>query len=112
MLLAPPNAFLLLVTFSSGPAPSLVVTSAVPLFPPTPSLRHAEFFASVISQGNVALVSLWTGVLSCIDMEIEKEKEAKRRRSSVAAFSINEEGKRLVFKDNFNIKWVQEIVSI
>lgn len=80
------------------------MTSSLPLTPPTPSLRQAEFFASVISQNTVALVSLWVGVLSCIEMEVEKDKDAKKRRASTVAMDVEEEGRRLNFKDNFNIK--------
>ncbi|WRT69742.1 uncharacterized protein IL334_006733 [Kwoniella shivajii] len=102
VLLAPPSAHLLLLTYSPSPSPSLIVTSSIPLNPPTPSLRQAEFFNSVIAHQNVALVSLWVGVLSCIEMEIEKEKDAKKRRASTADMEI-EEGRRLKFRDNFNI---------
>jgi DNA damage-binding protein 1 len=57
----------------------------------------------VLSQGNVALVSLWTGVLSCIELDFEKDKEAKKRRASNVVVDENKEG-RLVLRDNFNIK--------
>jgi hypothetical protein len=42
-------------------------------------------------------------------MEVEKEKDAKRRRSSAAIPEGElEEGKKLLrFRDNFNIKWVE-----
>nr|WVH01967.1 DNA damage-binding protein 1 [Naematelia aurantialba] len=103
VLQAPPNAHLLLVTFTSTPKPSLVVTSTLSLTPPTPSLRRAEFFVGVVSQGDVALVSLWVGVLSRIGMEIEKDKEAKRRRASIASTAAEDDSKVLVFTDNFNI---------
>jgi DNA damage-binding protein 1 len=96
VLLSPPNAQLLLVTH--GPS-GLSVAAATPLVPPTPSLRQAEFFSSVLCQGNLAVVSLWVGVLSCIEIEVDKD---KRRRSSVAGGS----DKKLRFRDNFNIKWV------
>lgn len=104
VLQGPPDAHLLLVTYVPG-NPALVVTSSIPLTPPTPSLRQAEFFTSVIPQDNVAIVSLWVGVLSCIELEVEKDKDAKKRRASV--IGIEEEGKRLKFRDNFNIKWVE-----
>lgn len=72
-----------------------MVTSAMSLVPPTPSLRRAEFFTSVISHESTALISLWVGVLSCIEMEVEKE---KGRRESVITDG------RLMFKENFNVK--------
>ncbi|WVF68077.1 hypothetical protein IAT40_002840 [Kwoniella sp. CBS 6097] len=103
VLLAPPTSHLLLITFSAQPFPSLTVTSSVPLTPPTPTLRQAEFFNSVIAHDRVALVSLWVGVLSCIEMEVEKDKDAKKRRGSTAGMDVDDEGKRLLFKDNFNI---------
>ncbi|WWC92848.1 uncharacterized protein L201_007809 [Kwoniella dendrophila CBS 6074] len=105
VLLAPPSAQLLLVTYQTSPSPSLIVTSSITLTPPTPSLRQAEFFTSVIAHENVALVSLWIGVLSCVEMEIEKDKDAKKRRASTVDtdMSSNDEGKRLIFRDNFNI---------
>nr|XP_018260261.1 uncharacterized protein I303_07178 [Kwoniella dejecticola CBS 10117]OBR82419.1 hypothetical protein I303_07178 [Kwoniella dejecticola CBS 10117] len=102
VLTAPPSAHLLLITYSASPTPALIVTSTIPLNPPTPTLRQAEFFTSVVSQGNVALVSLWIGVLSCIEMEVEKDKDARKRRASAAGMEV-EEGKRLQFRDNFNI---------
>ncbi|ORY34709.1 CPSF A subunit region-domain-containing protein [Naematelia encephala] len=103
VLQAPPNAHLLLVTYTSTPTPSLIVTSSLPLTPPTPSLRQAEFFVGVISQDHVALVSLWVGVLSRIGMEVEKDKEAKKRRASIAHNGVEDDSKVLVFTDNFNI---------
>ncbi|OCF33570.1 hypothetical protein I316_04642 [Kwoniella heveanensis BCC8398] len=103
ILLAPPSAHLLLITFSPSPNPALTVTSSIPLTPPTPTLRQAEFFTSVIAHSRVALVSLWIGVLSCVEMEVEKDKDAKRRRASAAGMDVDEDGKRLLFKDNFNI---------
>jgi DNA damage-binding protein 1 len=99
VLLAPPNAHLLLVIFTSTPTPALVIAASLPLTPPTPSLRQAEFYTSVIAQGNVALVSLWVGVLSCIEIDVEKDKDRKRRPSEVRP-----ETKPLTFRDNFNIK--------
>lgn len=71
-------------------ADGLVVTSSLPLTPPTPSLRRAEFFSKVITCDTTALVSLWIGVLSCVELELEKE---KRKVTD-----------RLVFKENYNIK--------
>lgn len=65
------------------------------LVPPTPSLRRAEFFTSVIAHETIALVSLWVGVLSCIEMEVEKEKGKKKGTGSDG---------RLVFKENYNLK--------
>ncbi|WWD20338.1 hypothetical protein CI109_104814 [Kwoniella shandongensis] len=103
VLLSPPQAHLLLVTFTASPAPSLIVTSSIPLTPPTPSLRQAEFFTSVLAHDKVALVSLWVGVLSCIEMEVEKDKDAKKRRASAAGMEVDEDGRRLKFRDNFNI---------
>ena len=107
VLLGPPNAHLLLLTYQTEGTPSLVVTSTLPLSPPTPTLRQAEFFTGVISSGNVALVSLWVGVLSCIEMEIEKDKDkdsSKRRRSSAVAPAVSGREQKLVFKEHFNIK--------
>lgn len=104
VLTSPPNAQLLLLAYLPGPKPTLTVTSSISLTPPTPSLRQAEFFNAVISQGNVALVSLWTGVISCIELDFEKDKDAKRRRSSVAADESGSEGRRLKIQDHFNIK--------
>ncbi|WWC95424.1 hypothetical protein V866_002287 [Kwoniella sp. B9012] len=104
VLLAPPSAHLLLLTYSTSPTPSLIVTSSIQLTPPTPTLRQAEFFTSVIAHQNVALVSLWIGVLSCIELEVEKDKDAKKRRASTAGdINMVDEVKRLIFKDNFNI---------
>ncbi|OCF61827.1 hypothetical protein L486_01489 [Kwoniella mangroviensis CBS 10435] len=104
VLLSPPSAHLLLLTYSTSPTPSLIVTSSIQLTPPTPTLRQAEFFTSVIAHQNVALVSLWIGVLSCIELEIEKDKEAKKRRvSTTGDVNMVDEGKRLILKDNFNI---------
>ena len=80
------------------------MTSAIPLTPPTPSLRQAEFFAAVISHESIALVSLWVGVLSCIEMEAEKDKDAKKRRASAIGVEAEEEGRRVKFRANFNIK--------
>nr|XP_019009308.1 uncharacterized protein I206_05956 [Kwoniella pini CBS 10737]OCF48089.1 hypothetical protein I206_05956 [Kwoniella pini CBS 10737] len=102
VLTAPPSAHLLLVTFSPSPKPALIITSSIHLTPPTPTLRQAEFFSSVVACGNVALVSLWIGVLSCIEMELEKDKDAKKRRASAIDMEIDER-KRLQFRDNFNI---------
>lgn len=104
VLTSPPNAQLLLLAYQPGPKPSLSITSSISLVPPTPTLRQAEYFNAVISQGNVALVNLWTGVLSCVELDFEKDKEAKRRRSSVAADESEGEGKRLKIQDHFNIK--------
>lgn len=93
-----------MLKYAPSPQPSLVVTSSTPLIPPTPSLRQAEFFTSIICHGNVVLASLWIGVLSCIDIELEKDKDVKRRRSSVAKFEKTDQEKRLVVVENFNIK--------
>ncbi len=35
---------------------------------------------------------------------MEKDKDAKKRRASTVAMDVEEEGRRLNFKDNFNIK--------
>ena len=80
------------------------MTSSIPLTPPTPSLRQAEFFASIISHESVALVSLWVGVLSCIELEVEKDKDAKKRRASAIGIEPEDEGRRVKFRANFNIK--------
>ena len=102
LLLGPPNAYLLLLTLQTDPQPKLIVTSSISLTPPTPSLRPAEFFSGIIAQDNVALVSLWVGVLSCIEIEVEKEKKGRRKSSvmEVEGGAVNP----LVFKEHFNIK--------
>ena len=83
----------------------MVVTHDTPLSPPTPSLRQAEFFRSMIVQGTTLLVSLWVGVLSCIELEVEKDKDLKRRRSSVAVPpSDTVPDKRLRVRETYNIK--------
>ncbi|EIW71360.1 hypothetical protein TREMEDRAFT_71141 [Tremella mesenterica DSM 1558] len=74
VLIAPPNARLLLIRYNALPTPQLVVTSSIPLTPPTPSLRLAEFFTSVIAKDNAVLVSLWVGVLSCCEIAAVKGK--------------------------------------
>lgn len=103
ILTAPPSARLLLVAFSPTPSPSLVVTSSNELRPPTPSLRLAEFFTGVISRDTAVIVSLWVGVLSCIEIEIEKDKDVKKRRASNVAVADPEGVTRLQIKTNFNI---------
>lgn len=54
------------------------------------------------------LVSLWVGVLSCLELEVEKDKDLKRRRSSaVAPPTVTTEStpdKRLRIRENYNIK--------
>ena len=105
VLLAPPNARLVLLT-SSPNAPYLSITSTLSLTPPTPSLRQAEFFASVVVHETTALVSLWIGVLSCVELELEKDKSSKRRRSSAVAAATEAEigDKRVLLKETSNIK--------
>lgn len=105
MLQGPPNAHLLVVTYSIETS-SLIVTNSTPLHPPTPSLRAAEFFRGVVVQGMTVLVSLWVGVLSCVELELEKDKDLKRRRSSVAASVQAVPDKRLRIRENYNIKSV------
>jgi DNA damage-binding protein 1 len=105
VLLSPPNAHLLLITYNPSSTPSLIVTASLPLNPPTPSLRPAEFFNSVVAQGNTAIVSLWTGVLMCIEIDVEKDKDVKKRRASEIVKTEEEpKTKTLIFRDNFNIK--------
>jgi len=105
VVLGPPNAQLLVLTYNASTS-SLVVTSSTLLNPPTPSLRQAEFYRGVIVEGSTALVSLWVGVLSCIELEVEKEKDLKRRRSSAVTPMLAEAvpDKRLRVKESFNIK--------
>lgn len=97
MLVGPPNARLLLITWEDG---KIVVTASQALAPPTPALRRQEFFTGVIAQDSLALVSVWTGLLACIEMEVEKAKDAKRRASDAK----NADDRRVVFKSSYNIK--------
>lgn len=104
VLISPPNAQLLVLTYESTSS-LLAVTASVPLTPPTPALRLAEYFTGVIVHENVALVSLWVGILSCIELEVEKDKDTKRRRSSAANSQLQELGdRRLRVKETFAIK--------
>lgn len=107
VLLAPPSARLLLLAYSTT-APYLSITSSLPLTPPTPSLRQAEFFASVIVHDTTAIVSLWIGILSCVELELEKDKSSKRRRSSAVAAGAEAEigDKRVLLKETSNVKYV------
>jgi hypothetical protein len=75
----------------------LVITASEALAPPTPLLRRQEFFTGVIAAGSSALVSIWTGLVSYLEMEPEKVKDMKRRKGT---------GRRLVFKHGatFNVK--------
>ena len=84
MLTGPPNARVYLLTVEGS---KLVVASSIPLTPPTPSLREAEFCQKIISQGKIALASVWTGVISCLELDVDKKG-------------------RLTLRDNFNIKQV------
>lgn len=102
MLVGPPNARLLLLGWEDG---KIVVTASQALSPPTPALRRQEFFTGVISQGTMAFVSVWTGLLACVEMEVEKASAAKRRASETPTKDNGEtDGRRLVFKSSFNIK--------
>jgi DNA damage-binding protein 1 len=84
---------------------SLVVTASASLNPATPSLRQAQFFTGVTVYENIALISLWVGVLSCIELEVDKEKDTKRRRSSVAQRDLQDDSdKRLRIKETYSIK--------
>jgi hypothetical protein len=106
VLMGPPNAQLLVLTYNPSTS-SLIVASLTLLNPPTPSLRLAEFYRGVIVEGSTALISLWVGVLSCVELEVEKEKDLKRRRSSaVRPGMVNESvsDKRLRVRETFNIK--------
>jgi hypothetical protein len=108
ILMGPPNAQLLVLTYNPSTS-SLIVASSTLLNPPTPSFRLAEFYRGVIVEGSTALISLWVGVLSCVELEVEKEKDLKRRRSSaVRPGMVNESAsdKRLRVRETFNIKWV------
>ncbi|KAL1411075.1 hypothetical protein Q8F55_002024 [Vanrija albida] len=100
VLVEPPSAKLLLVTFTGG---KLTITASQPLSPPMPSLARAEFFTGVRASGSAALVSLWTGLLACVEIEFEKAKDAKKRRASEVLGDECEAGARLVFKSSFNI---------
>ncbi|OWZ42004.1 DNA damage-binding protein 1 [Cryptococcus neoformans C23] len=100
ILLAPPQAHLLLVTFEITTS-KLIITSSTSLTPPTPTLRQAEFFTAVVAQERVALVSLWIGVLSCLEIELDKGSSGKKKRSSTIPTPEGET--RLKIKDNFNI---------
>lgn len=101
VLLAPPQAHLLLVTFDTATS-KLIITSFTPLTPPTPTLRQAEFFTAVVAQERVALVSLWIGVLSCLEIELDKGSGGKKRKSSTIPTPEGET--KLKIKNNFNIK--------
>lgn len=100
--MGPPNARLLLVTWESA----LVVTAVQALLPPTPLLRRQEFFMGVVVHSTIALVSLWTGLLACVEMELEKVKDAKRRGSvrTKDDMDVDGDGRRLVFKSSGNIQ--------
>ncbi|KAE8541647.1 hypothetical protein D1P53_001817 [Cryptococcus gattii VGV] len=100
VLLAPPQAHLLLVAFDVITS-KLIITSSTPLTPPTPTLRQAEFFTAVVAQEGVALVSLWIGVLSCLEIELDKGPSGKKRKSSTIPTPEGET--RLKIKNNFNI---------
>jgi DNA damage-binding protein 1 len=106
VLMGPPNAQLLVLTYNPSTS-SLIVASSTLLNPPTPSLRLAEFYRGVIVEGSTTLISLWVGVLSCVELEVELEKDLKRRRSSaVRPGMVNESvsDKRLRVRETFNIK--------
>jgi DNA damage-binding protein 1 len=104
VLLGPPNAQVLVLALSPATS-SLVVTSSASLNPPTPTLREAEFFRGIIADGYTVLVSLWVGVISCVELEVEKDKDLKRRRSSAVAAPVDVlPEKRLRAKEPFNIK--------
>ncbi|WVQ75561.1 hypothetical protein IAR50_005188 [Cryptococcus sp. DSM 104548] len=96
ILLSPPNAHALMVTFDKATS-KLVVTSSQLLSPPTPTLRAAEFFSAIVAQGRVALVSLWIGVVSCLEIEIDKKSLGKKKKTAP------DEDVRLKFRDNYNI---------
>lgn len=83
-----------------------MVTASQALSPPTPLLRPQEFFTGVIAQTTTALVSLWTGLLACVELELEKVKDAKRRASvkDKDDMEVDGEGRRLVFKNSMNIQ--------
>ncbi|RXK37957.1 hypothetical protein M231_04743 [Tremella mesenterica] len=102
VLIAPPNARLLLIRYNALPTPQLVVTSSIPLTPPTPSLRLAEFFTSVIAKDNAVLVSLWVGVLSCCEIAAVKGKGFTRNDGDVDMEGKDASGS-LEFRDHFNL---------
>jgi DNA damage-binding protein 1 len=104
VLTGPPNAQVLVLAYVPSTS-SIVVTSAVTLNPSTPSLRQAEFYRGIVAEGHIALVSLWVGVITCIELEVEKDKDLKRRRSSAVAAPVDTlPEKRLRAKEPFNVK--------
>lgn len=56
-------------------------------------------------QENTALVSVWTGLLACAEMEMEKVRDHKRRASAAECdMEERRDGRRVVFKTVYNIK--------
>ncbi|CAK9784030.1 hypothetical protein CC85DRAFT_281947 [Cutaneotrichosporon oleaginosum] len=99
VLVGPTNGRLLLLTWEDG----LVVTASHLLAPPTPALRRQEFFTGVIAHGNTAIVSMWTGVLTCAEMDMEKVRDLKRRASVAEDRERKGDGRRLIFKTVYNV---------
>ncbi|ODN74495.1 hypothetical protein L202_06876 [Cryptococcus amylolentus CBS 6039] len=99
ILLSPPNARALMVAFDKATS-ALVVTSSQPLSPPTPTLRAAEFFSAIVAQERIALVSLWIGVISCLEIEVDRKSSGKKKRLSKVP---SDEDAILKFRDNYNI---------
>ncbi|WVO14336.1 hypothetical protein L204_101968 [Cryptococcus depauperatus] len=99
VLLAPPHSQLLIMTFNCS-ASRLILTSSLALTPPTPTLRQAEFFTAILAHERVVMVSLWIGVLSCLELECDMAQSKKKRPSNMSG--MEDEG-LLRLRDNFNI---------
>ncbi|KAL7425176.1 hypothetical protein Q5752_000864 [Cryptotrichosporon argae] len=99
VLTCPPEARLLLLTHTSG---GLAAVASLALAPPTPLLRRAEFFAGLAVSRAVALISLWTGVLHAVELEVDREK-SKKRRASGAGMDVDEGVATLRVKDSYNV---------
>lgn len=74
-----------------------MITASQALRPPMPLLRLQEFFTGVVCNGTRAVVSLWTGILTRLEMELEKVKDMKRRQGERGE-------RRLVFRSSMNLK--------
>jgi hypothetical protein len=47
---------------------------------------------------------MWTGVLTCVELEVERPAETKKRRASAVGVQLEDAGRLLNFRDSFNIK--------
>lgn len=105
VLVGPPNAQLHLVAWSPQ-AEGLVITSSLKLAPPTPALRQQQFFTAVISEGTTAIASLWTGLLTCVEMDFAKK--GKKKDMEIDG------DRKLVFKTSFNMKcaWERTVADL